>query len=98
VRRATEQRQLPALCSGGTTGLNVLRRSPCLARNCKPSSLFLHFLFWFFVRVIAFICVIAFIFVIVLLLSRFSSRFAHLSSFSLCIPTKSNRRDIASCT
>nr|PNR33972.1 hypothetical protein PHYPA_023788 [Physcomitrium patens] len=29
VRRATEQRSLPALCSGGITGLNVLRRSPC---------------------------------------------------------------------
>jgi squalene monooxygenase len=29
VRRATEQRKPPALCSGGTTGLNVSRRSPC---------------------------------------------------------------------
>jgi hypothetical protein len=29
VRRATEQRTPPALCGGGTTGLNVSRRSPC---------------------------------------------------------------------
>ena len=30
MRRVTEQRKLPALGSGGITGLSVVRRLPCL--------------------------------------------------------------------
>ena len=36
MRRVTEQRTLPALGSGGITGLNVDRRSPCPACFHEP--------------------------------------------------------------
>ena len=43
MRRVTEQRTLPALGSGGITGLNVGRRSLCPACSHEPPFLLFHF-------------------------------------------------------
>ena len=49
MRWVTEQRTLPALGSGGITGLNVGRRSPCSVCSLEPPFLLPHYTgYWSF--------------------------------------------------